>query len=218
MNGTTNVLMKKHLADTLKGLSREKSLEKISVGDIVKAGHVNRSTFYYHFKDKNDLIQYIYEDDVIRWYAPSEQVGNWIPNTEKRLQMLKEDTPFYLQTLNIRGDNNFQTVFFQTGYDMLRRFIDFYLSGRELDETSKDFIAAFYANASVAMSVAYMKEGAGEEPRKAALRIFDITEPVYRHDGCHYCGVFLYAGFQCPVQCDARILECGKPAGNELAS
>lgn len=57
------------------------------------------------------MIQYIYEDDVIRWYAPSEQVGNWIPNTEKRLQMLKEDTPFYLQTLNIRGDNNFQTVF-----------------------------------------------------------------------------------------------------------
>lgn len=50
MNGTTNVLMKKHLADTLKGLSREKSLEKISVGDIVKAGHVNRSTFYYHFR------------------------------------------------------------------------------------------------------------------------------------------------------------------------
>ncbi len=59
MNEKMNVLMKNHLADTLKSLSREKKLGKISVGDIVKAGEVNRSTFYYHFRDKDDLIQYI---------------------------------------------------------------------------------------------------------------------------------------------------------------
>lgn len=43
MNEKTNDHMKNHLADTLKKLSREKDLEKISVGDIVKAGNVNRS-------------------------------------------------------------------------------------------------------------------------------------------------------------------------------
>lgn len=59
MNEKVNILMKNHLADTLKSLSREKKLGKISVGDIVKAGEVNRSTFYYHFRDKDDLIQYI---------------------------------------------------------------------------------------------------------------------------------------------------------------
>lgn len=168
--------MKKHLADTLKKLSREKDLEKISVGDIVKAGNVNRSTFYYYFKDKEDLIQYIFEDDIIGRYIPPEHDRKWIENIESRLKALDRDRPFYLQTLKLQGINNFQNALWGSSYHLGRCFIESYLAGRELDETSKDFIAAFYAHAAVAMSVVYVEEKAKEIPEEAAQRFFDVIE------------------------------------------
>ena len=168
--------MKRHLANILKKLSREKELEKISVGDIVKAGNVNRSTFYYYFKDKDDLIRYIFEDDVIGRYFPPEHDGKWIENIQMRLKAIDKDRPFYRQTLELHGSNNFQNVFLASGYHLGRCFIENYLNGRELDETSKDFIASFYASASVAMSVAFMQNERTETPEEAAQRFFDVTE------------------------------------------
>lgn len=53
------------ISDALLELSNEKPLSKISISDIQKKSGVSRQTFYNHFRDKNDLIQYIYLDRVI---------------------------------------------------------------------------------------------------------------------------------------------------------
>lgn len=39
-----------------------KDFNKISVKDITEISHYNRSTFYDHFKDKNNLLDYVVED------------------------------------------------------------------------------------------------------------------------------------------------------------
>lgn len=38
---------------------------KISVGDICEKCEMNRKSFYYHFKDKYDLINWIYSTEFI---------------------------------------------------------------------------------------------------------------------------------------------------------
>lgn len=52
--------VKKLLADALIELSDEKPLSKITVCDIVTRAGTGRQTFYNHFKDKNDLIYWIF--------------------------------------------------------------------------------------------------------------------------------------------------------------
>lgn len=46
---------KRTLSETLKKILQEKSLDKVTVVDIVEASAINRQTFYYHFKDIYDL-------------------------------------------------------------------------------------------------------------------------------------------------------------------
>ena len=53
-------LTKKELAESLKRLASERLFEHITVGDIVKECGVNRQTFYYHFTDKYELLDWIY--------------------------------------------------------------------------------------------------------------------------------------------------------------
>ena len=47
-------------ADALIALNKEKPLHKITVTEIVQRAGAGRGTFYNHFRDKNDLIYWIF--------------------------------------------------------------------------------------------------------------------------------------------------------------
>ncbi|MFQ7236803.1 MAG: TetR/AcrR family transcriptional regulator, partial [Enterococcus hulanensis] len=51
---------KETFVQALVALCQEKSYDKITVQDISQQVSLNRQTFYYHFKDKNDLLHYAY--------------------------------------------------------------------------------------------------------------------------------------------------------------
>lgn len=56
---------KKKLAASLKKFMMSKSLNKITVTDIIKDCSVNRKTFYYHFQDIYDLLKWILEQEAV---------------------------------------------------------------------------------------------------------------------------------------------------------
>ena len=58
-------ITKRALAAALKELIGEKAFEKISVGDICEKCEMNRKSFYYHFKDKYDLVNWIFDTEFI---------------------------------------------------------------------------------------------------------------------------------------------------------
>ena len=58
-------ITKRALAEALKELMEEKSFSKISVADICGKCNMNRKSFYYHFKDKYDLVNWIFDTEFI---------------------------------------------------------------------------------------------------------------------------------------------------------
>ena len=52
-------ITKRAIGASLKNLLREKKLNKITVQDIADDCGINRQTFYYHFQDINDLVEWI---------------------------------------------------------------------------------------------------------------------------------------------------------------
>lgn len=57
---------KRALEASLKKLLLEKPLNKITINDITEDCGVNRMTFYYHFKDIYDLVDWILTEDAIK--------------------------------------------------------------------------------------------------------------------------------------------------------
>lgn len=95
------------LADSLKDLAKNKSLERITVQDIVENCRAGRQTFYNHFKDKYDLINWIFKknaDEVIYNFFDNETWGNVLGRI---LFFVGENHPFYSSALNIEGQNSF---------------------------------------------------------------------------------------------------------------
>lgn len=55
------VRTKKLLTNALRELLQEKAFDKITVNDICERAMVHRATFYNHFNDKTDLVNYIFD-------------------------------------------------------------------------------------------------------------------------------------------------------------
>ena len=59
-------MTKRALVASLKELMAEKPLDKITVTDLTEHCGVNRMTFYYHFKDIYDLVEWACVEEATR--------------------------------------------------------------------------------------------------------------------------------------------------------
>ncbi len=62
---TQSLNTKKRIAESLKKQMMTQSFNKISVTDIIKDCKINRNSFYYHFIDIYDLLQWTFEQEAI---------------------------------------------------------------------------------------------------------------------------------------------------------
>ena len=68
----------KHLlAESLQELMVTTPLEKISVNDIVDHAGVGRNTFYYHFEDKYDLVNWYFQSGITRFLVERSAYSSW---------------------------------------------------------------------------------------------------------------------------------------------
>ena len=60
-----NLNTKMELANAFKELSKKKPMNKITVNDLIKYCQLNRNTFYYHFEDIHDLINWMFNEELL---------------------------------------------------------------------------------------------------------------------------------------------------------
>ena len=60
-----SITTKNAIAAGFRTLMEKKSFEKITISDITDECGLNRQTFYYHFKDKYDLLNWIFYNEII---------------------------------------------------------------------------------------------------------------------------------------------------------
>ncbi len=70
-------ITKHALAGSLKKLLEQKPIDKITVKDIVEDCGVNRHTFYYHFQDIYELIEWFCADEANRALGTHKTYDTW---------------------------------------------------------------------------------------------------------------------------------------------
>lgn len=96
------------LSGTLKRMCVSMQLKNISVQKLVSECSLNRGTFYYHFKDIQDLINWIYHTEIT---VPTHEYIKYNTDSEPQisklvLNKLFADKAFYTQALAMRSQNN----------------------------------------------------------------------------------------------------------------
>ena len=141
-------ITKQALAGALKELIEEQSFEKISVSDICERCGMNRKSFYYHFKDKYDLVNWIFDTEFVevnqanaRYIQPGGYSFDerW-KNIEIMCDYFYENRTFYRRVLKVDGQNSFASHFREFIRPLLRYRIEGLLGMEDVPELVYDFV------------------------------------------------------------------------------
>jgi len=103
---------KELLAQSLTELMVTTPLEKISVNDIVEHAGVGRNTFYYHFEDKFDLVNWYFQSGATQFLVTRGHYASWSTLLTDLEEYLLQNKTFYVNALAYTGQNCLQEYVF----------------------------------------------------------------------------------------------------------
>ncbi len=132
------------IAQAFKKLSKETPMEKISIGEICAECDLNRKSFYYHYKDKFDLINRIFDTEFLAVAAKKVYTDKW-DCIENLCNYLYENKSFYRQAIMLEDHNSFANHL----KDLLNPIIKMRL--QEITDTNEisKFVLDFYTDAFI---------------------------------------------------------------------
>jgi len=134
-------ITKQALAASLRELMEEVPFDKINVAHICERCGMNRKSFYYHFKDKYDLVNWIFDTEFILLASDitaSAYRERW-DLIEKACCYFYENRNFYCSALRIKGQNSFSDHFTEYIQPILKIHLARLLDSEQVDEFSIDF-------------------------------------------------------------------------------
>ena len=144
-------LTKKALAEALKTLMEHKPFAKISIGDICAACGMNRKSFYYHFRDKYDLVNWIFYTEFVHTLNYSAEDNGWQHVVDVSAYFY-ENKKFYSKALKIEGQNSFRDYF----HDILEAILLEYLEQYFSTEKDSEFAAKFFSDAVICALIRWL--------------------------------------------------------------
>lgn len=148
-----SMITKKAFASALKELTQELPYSKITVGKICDKCDMNRTSFYYHFRDKYDLVNWIFDTEFVKPYMTNHDDNNW-DNVYKTIKYFYENREFYSKVLEFNGQNSFSDHF----RSLLRPLIYEELKGILHDEKTIDFQVNFFTDAFIGALERWIKD------------------------------------------------------------
>ena len=89
-------ITKRALEQSLKNLLREKPLSKITISDITEDCGISRMTFYYHFKDIYDLVEWACMEDAAKALANKKTYDTWQQGFIQIFHAVRENKVFVM--------------------------------------------------------------------------------------------------------------------------
>lgn len=170
-------LTKNALAASMKKLMRERPFDKISVSDICIDCGINRKSFYYHFRDKYDLVNWIFYVGFMSELDLSDYATANDFLTEMCSYFYRERT-FYRAALQIEGQNSFRDYLTET----LWPICEFYLKDM-FPEGDQSFYITFIIDALLHSIIRWLSGGYKEEmtAEQYTSKIREIFESLSKH-------------------------------------
>ncbi|MEG0309086.1 MAG: TetR-like C-terminal domain-containing protein [Clostridium sp.] len=165
------LITKKALATSLKNLMTKKSLQKITIKDIVIDCGVNRQTFYYYFQDIYDLLGWIYKTEAVGSISNCKTYDTWQQGFLKIFQYVINNKSFCMNTFNSMGREHLETFLEAEIFHLLIDVVEEVSKNSYLSSTEKEFIAKFYTFAFIGILTSWMKTGMKDSPESIIEKV-----------------------------------------------
>lgn len=163
-------ITKKALASSMKNLMEESPMKKISISDIVNSCNMNRQSFYYHFRDKYDLVNWIYYTEFV---LPIRDLPlDKFDLLEKTCEYFYENKAFYVNAFAVTGQNSFSEYFSEITHSFLKHQLEEIFKNK----ANVNFYVTFYVDAIRISISRWLKEGTKIPPNEFVVLLKNAIE------------------------------------------
>lgn len=177
---------KRALEASLKNLLLQKPLDKITISDIAEDCGINRMTFYYHFKDIYDLIEWSCMEDASKALAGKKTYDTWQQGFLQIFQAVQDNRPFIMNVYHSVSREQVELYLYRLTYDLLIGVVEEKAVGMNVRDEDKKFIADFYKYGFVGLMLDWIKNGMKEEPQILIDRLDGLMHGNIKTALMHY--------------------------------
>ena len=169
-------LTKRALEESLKRLLLEKPLGKITISDITDDCGISRMTFYYHFQDIYDLVEWSCAEDAARAVAGNKTAETWQTGLLDTFLSLRENKPFIVSIYRDMSREQVERFLVPVVSDLVKDVVDEHAARRSVHEQDRDFIARFFAHALIGTVLDWVARDMRDNPQQLVQRIATISD------------------------------------------
>ncbi len=167
------------LAKSFKELACEQPIEKITIKEITDRAGVIRPTFYNHFQDKYELMEWIILREVLDPVQLLVKSGMVNEALELIFMAIQRDKEFYIRACRLEGQNSFES----TVRGCIQRVLLGIMEDHAVFQTPRnswitpEHIAEYYAQSMCYVVITWIRSGMSVPP-KEMVQVYDY---IIRH-------------------------------------
>ncbi len=162
---------KRALEQSLKNLLLQKPLTKITINDIAEDCGINRMTFYYHFKDIYDLVEWSCLEDARKAIEEKKTYDTWQQGFLQIFEAVRANKPFVMNVYRCVHREQVERYLKPLVDNLLLGVIEEEAVGMTVRESDKQFIAQIYSYIFVGLMLDWIKDDMREDPEAIVSRL-----------------------------------------------
>lgn len=174
------------LAESFKELACQQPIEKITIKEITDKAGVIRPTFYNHFQDKYELLEWIIKKQILDQIRPLIFAGMIDEGLTLMFTTIEKEREFYGKAVKLEGQNSFGSIVKKCIQETLMEMLTL---KKGTGETRKDRkypwltpenMAEFYAQAMSFVIISWIERGMDVTPREVTdIYNYIMTTPMH---------------------------------------
>ena len=166
---------KRALEASLKNLLLLKPLDKITIKDIAEDCGINRMTFYYHFKDIYDLVEWTCVEDASKALEGKKTYDTWQQGFLQIFEAVLANKPFIMNVYHSVSREQVEIYLYKLVYGLTIGVVNDKSTGMTIRDEDKKFIADFYKYAFVGLMLDWIKNGMKDDPHLIIDRLGSLV-------------------------------------------
>lgn len=162
---------KRALEQSLKNLLLKKPLTKITINDIAEDCGINRMTFYYHFKDIYDLVEWSCLEDARKALEEKKTYETWQQGFIQLFEAVQENKPFIMNVYRCVQREQVEKYLKPLVDNLLLGVINEESVGMTVRDEDKAFIAQVYSYMFVGLMLDWIRNDMRENPETLVNRL-----------------------------------------------
>lgn len=161
-------------------LLSQKPIEKISVREISDRCGINRNTFYYHFADKYQILERVFETEVLPRLAPFLNGDQWPDSIVALCGLMRESPAFYENAMKSAGPGSLSWLLVNHYKAFLMEASAPRFRSLEVSLEDQEMAARFYSHAIIGIIGDWVDNGMKKDPASACRMIRAVvTEHLF---------------------------------------